>query len=135
MKYFYIIQFDHGIIELPYSLEAHKATMEAHVKGGVAFMNDCNGEPLSVNAGGINKVLTEQQYQGHIQTSGKPYVKDGSWYDKKHVLVRNEDWKQKRIDDKELKRLEERDVEITDEQKAKNIQRLKDIHKEVFGNK
>lgn len=131
MNYFYIIQFDGAISEIPYNEDRHKAALEALAKGGVAILQDRNGEPMGFNAGTIAKVLTENQYETHIMSANiKRYIKSGSWYDSKHVFIKHEKWKQEKIDEK--KRLSEpKEVELTPEQKAKNLKRLKEIRESL----
>lgn len=133
MQYFYILKFDGGIFEIPYTESKHKSTIEALTKGGVAAIKDANNELLVFNSGTISNILTENQYDAHLDTTNpKKYIMRGVWYDKKGEVVRYEKWKQNLIDERKQKRLSEQ-KRLSPKEELEARQRIAEMMRDAGG--
>lgn len=131
MKYFYITDFKDWVTEMTYSEEKHRAIIEAKTKGGTAAMKDNNGEPLVFSGGTIDKILTENQYDGFLDTKNpRKYILRGTWYDKKGNVIRNEPWKQRQIEERKQRLLASR-PRLSPEQEEAAKKRIADMMKKA----
>lgn len=129
MKNFYIIHYDGMILEFPYSEERLQQAIVAKQKGSVIILKNRDGFPVTIDSPAISKILTEQEYESYLMTANiKAYVKNGSWYDKKNVLIKNEKWKEKQIAENQNKRLQADNM--SEEEKEAGRKRVAEMMKE-----
>lgn len=141
MNYFYIIKRNGTIFEMPYSQEGYKAAIEEHVRGGIIIAKPVGYiQPQSINAKDIVEIVDEQGYETYIH-SAKPrlYLKAGVWRDgKEHREVRIEPWlARQRNEQKQLAAAQaaEENKPVSEEQRKKNLKRIRAIGKAVFGDR
>jgi len=102
MKYFYIVMRSHGMYEIEFSEEVYKKAISLWQSGGIILVKPKGYEvPIGLNSSDVSAILTESSYDNYLLSGNyKSYIKRGSWYDNKNVLIHHEPWKQKKIDDK-----------------------------------
>jgi len=102
-KYFYVVNRDGQIIELPFKEITMNAVLGAmRDKGLVSLLNNS----IILNGVDISKVMSDEQYDEYVKNvRPKEYIKNGVWYDgKENGILRYAKWRQEEIDSK--KRLE-----------------------------
>lgn len=135
MKYFYIIERNGTITEIPYSPEAYEATFKEWIAGGRLIVRAKGREmPQGINAVDVSKIANEEDYQAYINSSRpKLYIRDGIWYDAKESRpVRYEKWKQAEIDSRK-KIAEKPEAPLTPEQLARNQKKIAEIKEQLRG--
>jgi len=97
--YFYIIERDGQIYEVPFTEERFISAMEQWQKGGLIIFPFLGA---GINAMDVKKILNADQYNNYIDSAyPRFYIKDGVWYDiKERKPVRYEKWKQQELDQK-----------------------------------
>ena len=133
MKLFYIIEKDKTIHELGYSKERYEATIQAHANGDVLMLKPIVGEPYTIVASNIAKVLSQEKYYDYRQTMPKSsmYLLKGTWYDcKENKVVQHTQWKTIEME----RRLKLRDTnqtksDLTEEERELKI---KEINETLF---
>lgn len=105
-KYFYVLCRDGQIIEVKNSQQTFDAVLGAMLDKGIVMIKEYG---IILNGVDISKVLTENQYDAWVSsTTPKEYIKDGAWRDgKERKVIRYEKWKEKEIEEKNARLLEE----------------------------
>lgn len=132
MKYFYILKKDDTIIEMQYSEEAYKKTVEEFLKGGNLILRPMGqAVPVALSASKISEILTEDVYLKQIKnTKAKNYIHDGVWRDTKEgKMISCENWKKSEME--ETKRIEEKPVILSQKQKDR-IEKIKAETRDMF---
>lgn len=107
-RYFYIITRDGQIFEIDYTEQRIAMAVQTMRDKGLFTIKDGG---MVINGVDISKVLNDDNYDNYISTV-KPteYIKNGSWYDgKERKFLRNEKWKQEKIDNEKVKMIEKPD--------------------------
>jgi hypothetical protein len=105
MKYFYIVGRDKQIVEVSYTEEAYKDTVEQMMrKGLIAIKPKGAVSPIIINSVDISKVLPEEQYLDWCHSSSpREYVHDGIWRDgKERKPLRYEKWKREQMENEKV---------------------------------
>lgn len=107
-NYFYIITRDGQIFEVEYTEQRIAMAVQTMRDKGLFTIKDGG---MVINGADISKVLNDENYSNYISTvKPREYIKNGSWYDgKEHKLLRNEKWKQEKIDNEKVKMIEKPD--------------------------
>ena len=133
MKFFYIIEKDKTIHELGYTPERYAGALHAHANENVLKLKPIVGEPYTIVASNIAKVLSQEKYYDYRQTMPKSstYLLKGTWYDcKENKVVQHTQWKQIEME----RRLKLRDTnqtksDLTEEERELKI---KEINETLF---
>lgn len=107
-NYFYIITRDGQIFEIDYTEQRIAMAVQTMRDKGLFTIKDGG---MVINGADISKVLNDDNYDNYISTV-KPteYIKNGTWYDgKERKFLRNEKWKQEKIDNEKVKMIEKAD--------------------------
>lgn len=107
-NYFYIITRDGQIFEVDYTEQRIAMAVQTMRDKGLFTIKDGG---MVINGADISKVLNDDNYDNYISTV-KPteYIKSGTWYDgKERKFLRNEKWKQEKIDNEKVKMIEKSD--------------------------
>ncbi len=107
-NYFYIITRDGQIFEVEYTEQRIAMAVQTMRDKGLFTIKDGG---MVINGADISKVLNNENYSNYISTvKPREYIKSGSWYDgKEHKLLRNEKWKQEKIDSEKIKMIDKAD--------------------------
>ncbi len=133
MKFFYIIEKDKTIHEMVYTPEKYESALYAHANENVLKLRPIVGEPYTIVASNIAKVLSQEKYYDYRQTMPKSstYLLKGTWYDcKENKVVQHTQWKQIEME----RRLKLRDTnqtksDLTEEERELKI---KEINETLF---
>ena len=133
MKFFYIIEKDTTIHEMVYTPEKYESALYAHANENVLKLRPIVGEPYTIVASNIAKVLSQEKYYDYRQTMPKSstYLLKGTWYDcKENKVVQHTQWKQIEME----RRLKLRDTnqtksDLTEEERELKI---KEINETLF---
>ena len=133
MKLFYIIEKDKTIHELGYTPERYAGALYAHANENVLKLKPIVGEPYTIVASNIAKVLTDEKYEDYIQTMPKSsmYLKKGTWYDcKQNKAVKHTTWKTIEMERRlKLQNTNETKSDLTEEERKIKI---KEINETLF---
>jgi len=133
MKFFYIIEKDKTIHEMVYTPEKYESALYAHANENVLKLRPIVGEPYTIVASNIAKVLSQEKYYDYRQTMPKSstYLLKGTWYDcKENKVVQHTQWKTIEME----RRLKLRDTnqtksDLTEEERELKI---KEINETLF---
>lgn len=124
-KYFYIVDNDKQIFEIPYTEDRIAMAIKAWRSKEIFTVK---GYGAIVGGAYIHKVLDSDQYENYINTVNPTrYIKNGTWFDgKERNVVSHEPWKLKELE--EAKRIGE---DQNRPQTPEEIERAKKVRAEV----
>lgn len=130
-KYIYIISRDGSIYELDYTKERYEKLIEKITNGEKKMfpMYDKNGGVCHINPVDVTKIADDSTYETwRMAAMPRRWIKNGDWFNDKYILVGQEPWKKRLVEEREKKeaKTEARKVEITPRSREimKNIRKL-----------
>lgn len=130
-KFFYIVQRNGLVTECFWSETAYRGALEAWEQKKVLLVLPAGHDtPIGIDGSDVVNVLTGEFYRKAYLANckSKRYLLAGVWYDSRSNLpVAYENWKQGEIDEAKRVSLPSAPEEISPEQRARNLERIRQI--------